>query len=97
MAKTIGDCIEKIKRGICNVFTFGIYDIAVPREPGKSVGDAVQAVLDESMWHGDQREALNLLKTNQSEDYYKAFIKIIKSSAWSGDKLEMIRSLNEKF
>jgi hypothetical protein len=61
-----------------------------------SVSDAVGAIMLSDMFLDIKQSMLTELKTNESTDYYKAVISIVKSSKFSMDKLEVLRCLNKE-
>lgn len=59
--------------------------------------DAVDAIMDSTMFSGDKHKAISMLKTDGSAEFYRAVVRVMKdSSMFSGDKLKMIQTLSEK-
>ena len=58
--------------------------------------DAVEAIMDSSMWSDAKADVMDVLKRHENSDYYGAVIQIVKSSTFSDNKVKMIKSLSEK-
>ena len=58
--------------------------------------DAVKVITDSGMYSGDKCDAISLLKTGESSEYYKAIVNVVRSNMYSSDKLEMIQTMNCK-
>lgn len=56
--------------------------------------DAVKAILDSSMFSSQKQEAITVLRIGESSEFYKAVIRIARSSMLSYDRLETIRNMN---
>lgn len=57
--------------------------------------DAVKAVLDSSMFSSDMTAAITAIKTGCDTEQYKAVIHIVNGSAFSSDKVKMIKKVFE--
>lgn len=62
----------------------------------ESYGDAVEAIMNSSLFSDSKREALRLVQKDRDSDYYGSIIKVVNSSAFSDTKLEMLEILNQK-
>ena len=58
--------------------------------------DAVESIMQSSMWDSAKQEAIEMLKKDGDNDYYKAVISIANSSMWANQKLETIEILSKK-
>lgn len=57
--------------------------------------DAVDVIMDSSMFDSNKNEALVLLKKNKDAEYYKTIIRIIKSDMFDSNKIKAITNFNK--
>lgn len=80
---------------VCTDLVKDIYnDIRYRGEVGYD--DAVRAILDSNMFSANKQDAISVLKTGESSEYYKAVIIAARSSMFSYDRFETIRSMSER-
>lgn len=58
--------------------------------------DTVKVIMNSAMYSTDKNKILELLKKDESTDYYKSIIQVIKSNMYSGDKVMAIRSIGDQ-
>jgi hypothetical protein len=59
-------------------------------------GDAIGAILNSDMFDSTKTEAIELLKRDESVDYYRAVIAAVNSSMFDMSKIQTIKKLSEK-
>lgn len=65
------------------------------RYSGKvNYGDAVNVIMNSSMWSEDKSKVISFLKTDGDSDFYRSVISVVKSSMWSNDKVKTIEDMN---
>lgn len=95
----VGQACEIAFYGLLMTASCKIYDYMAKEVYNVPVGynDAVDAIMDSTMFSGDKREAVSMLKRNESAEFYKAVVRVMNDSRmFSGDKLRMIKTLSEK-
>lgn len=60
---------------------------------GVTYSDAVNAIMNSTMWHDDKSEAIAVLSRDANEELYKAIIHVANGKMWSDDKLKTIKNL----
>lgn len=58
--------------------------------------DAVRAIMDSSMLSRCKREIASVVKADESSEYYRGVIYIVRSSMLSSDKVDLIKELSCK-
>lgn len=61
----------------------------------KTYGDAVESISDSDMFSTDKRLAIEMLLTDQDDDYYRGVIGITESDMFSSDKVLAIQKLTK--
>ena len=57
--------------------------------------DAVNAIMNSSMFDSTKTKVMTLLKRDESADYYKAVIAVAKSNMFDSNKVQTIEALSE--
>ena len=57
--------------------------------------DAVEVVLQSTMFSGDKTKAIAMIPKDKDSDFYKSVIAVMKSNLFSGDKLKMLNKICE--
>lgn len=99
--------IGKIVKGGCKIL-LAAFAIALPsliRENAKTVSycvgeakysDAVNAILNSSMFDSSKTRAMELLKRDADSEYYKSVILAVNSEMFDSTKVQTIKMLSEK-
>ena len=58
--------------------------------------DAVDTIMNSTMFSSDKGKAVKELQKNKDSDYYRAVIRVVKSSMYSSDKIKTIAELKEE-
>lgn len=57
--------------------------------------DAIDVVMESSMFSTDKTRAIAVIKKNGDTDYYRAAIRVIKSNMFPSDKIRTLEQLNK--
>lgn len=57
--------------------------------------DAVNAIIDSSLYSDGKAKIMAVLKTDGDSDYYKAVIKVVQSVMYSDKKVEIIENMSK--
>jgi hypothetical protein len=99
--------IGKIVKGGCKL-ALAAFALALPsliRENAKTVSycigeakysDAVNAILNSSMFDSSKTQAMELLKREADSEYYKSVIMAVNSDMFDSTKINTIRMISEK-
>lgn len=52
--------------------------------------DAINAVMDSSLWSEDKVKVIDVLKPGYKPELYEAVVEVLKSSLWGEDKVDVI-------
>ena len=56
--------------------------------------DAVDVIMNSSMYSSDKNRALVALRRDEDAEYYRAVIRVVNSNMFSSDKIKTIADLN---
>ena len=96
------DTIGKFAKGVCNILVSGAILVLSCKTFNMNVeqhdigyNDAVEAIMNSTMFSRSRMEMIGLLKRDETSEYYKTVISIVESNSFSSEKVEMIKLLNQ--
>lgn len=106
MKKINWESVGKFAKQACEIAIYGTIGLMAFKygEPATksysytdaTYGAAVEAIMDSSMYSHYKTEAIELLKRDETADYYRAVIRVVEDgSMYSHYKIEMIKTLSE--
>lgn len=95
--KTVGNFAKKSGKvalyGLATVMSYvSMKDVTeMVRYSGNvKYSDAINAIMESSMFGSDKNKIVAMLKKDGDADYYKAIIKVVKSNMFGSDKVKAI-------
>ena len=89
--KAVGKLAKGVFEVVSTVLVAGLLVAkASGNKPIVTYNDAMNAVMNSSLWSEDKVKVIDVLKPNYKPELYEAVIGVLESSLWGEDKVEVI-------